>query len=615
MDGAHNGPPPPPPPPHGSNPKTSSGLPPGNYDIFIIPPHSAGGGFLYLPSLRPHRNSFLAGVASTLLAVGIWTIISPVLKAWFSTVVASGGAGVVMLIIGVGIAGWAFGKTSVEGGGIPGSGGSGGDGAAGAGAGARAGQGQPPPNYNANGFPGGGAGAGHTGPDPRSGNAGYSGPPPHSHQHTHQEYTQPPPPQDPPPSPPPPQDPPPKPSWSKPTPGASAGWEKARAETKRREEERKRAEELKKRREEEARKKEEAERAARAAAEKEKWEKMRAREKEAREREARERIAKERMEKVAKEKTDKEAAEKEKLQKLEKEIKEKLEKEAKAKADKEAKEKAEKEAKEKAEKEAEAKIQALKAKTDSEAGGSTTPKPVYGVGERTSLYPGGRPAESVRSVPTTASPDKPYQKASAKSYLGTETGDSFRPYDKPKQDKSAHKSASASSFYTQSESSYAQSHSTARTTPPPSKGPYSTTDPDKVVIKAVYLFNDLFPTKPVAELAAGVGNVTDGLVLRITTEGLFVDDEVRGVGQREWDVKAWSLKLVETGQKLPYHVLRAHVRDADGKKYLFVIGDDEGWKVAVGLQRLRRGAIVRSMNVHALTAADMTRILTPLGWT
>ncbi|KAK3070362.1 hypothetical protein LTR53_010604, partial [Teratosphaeriaceae sp. CCFEE 6253] len=71
-------PPPPPPPPHGHNPRppgAGAGLPDGNYDIFIIPPHSAGSGFLYLPSMQPHRNSFLLGVACTLLAVGVWTLV------------------------------------------------------------------------------------------------------------------------------------------------------------------------------------------------------------------------------------------------------------------------------------------------------------------------------------------------------------------------------------------------------------------------------------------------------------------------------------------------------------------------------------------------------------
>jgi hypothetical protein len=58
------------------------------------------------------------------------------------------------------------------------------------------------------------------------------------------------------------------------------------------------------------------------------------------------------------------------------------------------------------------------------------------------------------------------------------------------------------------------------------------------------MFNDLFP-KPMAQLVAGIGNVTDGLILKIVSEGLFIDDDVRGVAQREWDVKAWTLKLVE----------------------------------------------------------------------
>jgi hypothetical protein len=60
----------------------------------------------------------------------------------------------------------------------------------------------------------------------------------------------------------------------------------------------------------------------------------------------------------------------------------------------------------------------------------------------------------------------------------------------------------------------------------------------------VYLFNDLFP-KPVAQLVSNVGKVTDGLVLKIQSEGLFIDDDVRSIPQREWDVKAWTLKMVE----------------------------------------------------------------------
>ena len=172
---------------------------------------------------------------------------------------------------------------------------------------------------------------------------------------------------------------------------------------------------------------------------------------------------------------------------------------------------------------------------------------------------------------------------------------------------------------------------------------------------------------------SGFGSVTDGLILRVTTEGLFIDDDVRGVPQREWDVKAWTLKQVEawcpqhclhgaappnsgaksspnllhkmagrsraadrgskaltattptptltemlrscknccrlgqaadafldadTGMSAAQtgawtskalHLLRATVRDQDGKRYLFVLGEEEGWKVSMGLQRLRRG--------------------------
>jgi hypothetical protein len=127
----------------------------------------------------------------------------------------------------------------------------------------------------------------------------------------------------------------------------------------------------------------------------------------------------------------------------------------------------------------------------------------------------------------------------------TETDDdaySFRPYDRPK--KSVPKAGSTASTY--SASSYAASQSTARTTPPPShRGPYSTKDPDKIIIKAVYSFNNAFQRTPVAQLISGQGNVTDGLILRITTEGLFIDDDVRGVPQREWDVKAWTMKMAE----------------------------------------------------------------------
>lgn len=193
---------------------------------------------------------------------------------------------------------------------------------------------------------------------------------------------------------------------------------------------------------------------------------------------------------------------------------------------------------------------------------------------------------------------------------------------------------------------------------------------------------------PVAQLVSGQGMITDGLVLRITTEGLFIDDDLRGIGQREWDVKAWTLKLAEVwcpqvnatasaktassnpfsfrrGNNVPtneeseaflgnllkvckntcrlaspsacfarsatashdggpvhppqtefrgLHILRASVRDQEGKKYVFVLQDTEAWKVAIGLQRLRAGALVRALGVSALPVPECKTMLSALGY-
>lgn len=305
--------------------------------------------------------------------------------------------------------------------------------------------------------------------------------------------------------------------------------------------------------------------------------------------------------------------------------------------------------------------------------------------------------------------------------MGTEEETySYRPYDQPK------KPGRRMSNSDMSESSWAPSQSTARTTPPPSvRGPYSTKDPDKIVIKAVYCFMNQYAKTPASQLLSGLGSVTDGLILRITTEGLFIDDDVRGVAQREWDVKAWTLKGVEVwcpvhflacaiaansppspGAKPPaastpsnlntaffartmggsarlraaergvpktltgddadtyltemlasckdscrlgdcaskfslddassmasastldtdtttqtgdwkargLHLLRATIRDQEGKRYMFVIGEEEGWKVAVGLQRLRKGSQVRALGVAGLSGLETKSTLELLGW-
>ncbi|EXJ85581.1 hypothetical protein A1O1_05946 [Capronia coronata CBS 617.96] len=557
-------PPPPPPPPHGSNAQggRTGGLPDGRYDIFVIPPHSAGSGFLYLPSLQTQRNSFLAGVFCTAAAYLIYTTAVPVVKEWLLNTFNSGGSGMFTIICCVGVAAWAFGKTQGEWSQSPSS----------ASAGSNPG-------------PGGRSGQGSTG----YGTA--SGPQPH---------TQPPPP------PPPPnhgtKPPPPQSSWQRPqantkanASSAKSSWEKAREETRKREEERKRAEELKKLREELER------------------ERQKQREKDA-------------------------------LERLERERKEKKERE-------------EREAAAAAEKERQARA------ATASAGASPPKRP---------------PMPSAR----TEREDDAY---------------SFRPYDRAKR---THKANSAASMY--SESSYAPSESTAKTTPPPStRGPYSTKDPDKIIIKGVFSFSNAFMRTPISQLRSGQGNVTDGLILRITTEGLFIDDDVRGVPQREWDIKAWTIKLAEVwcpktspganpgfprrkisfavgaDSRLPsspsqndssafvgklvkccgegckaassrtttmhtsrsssfssaratnddadptwiqscelggLHVLRASIRDQEGKKYVFVLSQSEGWKVAIGLQRLRRGSQVRAMGVAGLPQNETKAILENLGF-
>jgi hypothetical protein len=328
-------------------------------------------------------------------------------------------------------------------------------------------------------------------------------------------------------------------------------------------------------REEVQKMREEAEKAAKAKADKEKWEQLRAREKEQREREARERIAKERAEKL-KEQRDREAKERATRDEIEKK---KLEWEKARLAEKE------KSDREKAER-----IRAAASAT-------------------------------IRSSPTKpVSPFAKYERPTARSHVGTDSGYStHKPFETPRARTSVWPS-SASSISGVSESSYAPSMSTARTTPPPSsfRPRYTTSDPDKIQIKAVYLFSDSSPSRPISQLVANEGPVTDGLILHIKTEGLFIDDDVREVPQREWDVKAWTLKLVEDGAtkgpKSGFHVLRATTRDTENKRYTFLLDKSEAWKVEMGLERLKGGSQVRSLAMNSMTDHEVKKILAGLGW-
>ena len=62
------------------------------------------------------------------------------------------------------------------------------------------------------------------------------------------------------------------------------------------------------------------------------------------------------------------------------------------------------------------------------------------------------------------------------------------------------------------------------------------------------------------------------------------------------------------------HILRASIRDQEGKKYVFVLSQSEGWKVAVGLQRLRRGTQARALGVAGLPQNEAKTLIQNLGW-
>ncbi|KAK0738627.1 hypothetical protein B0T18DRAFT_441300 [Schizothecium vesticola] len=759
---------PPPPPPHGENPRTTAGgpngFPPGTrFDIFVIPEHSAGGGFIYLPSLQPSWNSFMAGS------------LAPAMRNWWQNFSGFGPAGWVLLLVAVGTE-----KASAGG---PGS--------------QRPGGGfAPPPNH---------APPPHNNPPPpppppqpetpkreRPQSSWQDQPQPETprtqEQPRHREeprhhderrreeprHEEPPRqkerprekpqekararqepspekpreqsrprPETPTPAPQPrekaaPPKPAPPPPQETPNADAKSAWEKAREETRRREEERRIKEAELKRKEETARR-------LRELRERE------AKERGAREREAREREAKER------EKKEQEARER---ARIEREVREKLEKELKEKADQEARER---EAREREAKEREARVRAIrerearerearereererelvrmreeerlrveadrKAKEakekeaqdhrlererlrkeeeerEKEKARQKTGSYAYpSVGERTNMWPNGKPPASTQAPSSAASspggrpnPASPANPRPAPSPGSTATGvrseetHSYRPYDKPK---ATPRKKSVSDF---SESSWAPSTSTARTTPPPSRGPYTTHDPAKIVVKAVYKFMNQFSKTPVSTIIPGRNNVTDGLVLKIDTAGFQIDDDRRGVGQREWDVKAWTVKLIEvwcptyavnasasnTPGSIPtnhpffktmptgarrtaergatktfvgeeavayfeelgrgcqgvcqrglasagkgsaagsahsdssskgLHIVRVTLRDQEGQRYLYVLDEEESWKLADRLKLIRGSSQVRSLGFAGLSSLEARSILDTLGF-
>jgi hypothetical protein len=100
------------------------------------------------------------------------------------------------------------------------------------------------------------------------------------------------------------------------------------------------------------------------------------------------------------------------------------------------------------------------------------------------------------------------------------------------------------------------------------------------------------------------------------------------VPQREWDVKAWTLKSVENSGRVKIsghgpmgpasggvlHVIRASLRDGENRRYCFVLEDREAWKVEASLVRLKKGSQVRSLSVTTMKEGDARGLLNGLGW-
>ncbi|TQS39046.1 hypothetical protein Golomagni_00434 [Golovinomyces magnicellulatus] len=884
---------PPPPPPHGQNPKsTSSGLPPGNYDIFIIPPHSSGSGFLYLPSLKPNVNSFAAGFASALILVVVASALSPIAKIWWKSAKGADSAGVIILMFAIAVGAWALGRMQAETGAQPNQNRRN----------SHTNEGGNRPNSNSGTDSGSKSSNSYKFShenDPGAGSRPDAEPTPDPNQRGSKSS-----------------------QWQCPpdtsSPEADSASAAKNAKEKFRDEARKkdqmRQERLRREQEKQEQQRREQERLERERREQEKQEQQRQeqerlererreqdklerekreqerlerekreqerlerekreqdrlerekreqerlerekreqdrlerekreqekqeqerreqerldrerrereeakkkkedlekrlrelREKDARERAAREQKLQEEAERAAQAKLRKEQEERDALRRVEealaikqKELEAKIREEYEAKrseeqaaaaaialaekkrkeeedrlrrrreyearakkkkADEEAarileeakrkfeeatkrleeeemKKKQEEEAKKKQLEEARKKRQEeikrrreemIKKKQEEESRKSREEEArkkltenyksrqsttyAFTAGEKTNPWPQGRPvlpnkaaesATSAESTPNNATKQFPSTTGTKKT---TETPDA----DFSSADDSTQKNPSSSLH---SGASHAPLKSTPKTKPPPPSKyeVYHTKDPTKIVIKAVYSFNNAFLKTPTSQLVSGVGSVTDGLILRITTEGLFIDDDVRGVPQREWDIKAWTMKMVEIwcpscqdfattpasmraatsssevrnknptmrrlwgldnrktataeeidalltemlscckstcsvraatssdrnnsparstystssfgdsaycgsnlGQQTTddadyrnylkgLHVLRASIRDQEGKKFIFIISQGESWKISLGLQRLRKGTQVRALGVYGKQA-------------
>ncbi|KAK9235326.1 hypothetical protein V1525DRAFT_421430 [Lipomyces kononenkoae] len=103
-----------------------------------------------------------------------------------------------------------------------------------------------------------------------------------------------------------------------------------------------------------------------------------------------------------------------------------------------------------------------------------------------------------------------------------------------------------------------------------------TRDPNKIPLLAAYVRPE--PNAPWTKLDG------KGLTLKITVDGLLLDDET---GSRGGDLKAWMLSLIEHDVS-GHSVMRATTQTNPALQVVYVFHEDERWKVTLGLHALKR---------------------------
>jgi len=73
-----------------------------------------------------------------------------------------------------------------------------------------------------------------------------------------------------------------------------------------------------------------------------------------------------------------------------------------------------------------------------------------------------------------------------------------------------------------------------------------------------------------------------------------------------------SVSTTEGGRHSGQHMIRASVRDAEGRRYLFVCDEGEAWKMAGSVIRLRKGSQARMLAVDGMGTAEASLIMTKL---